>query len=65
MRKFAVIMLVVCFLAGAVHAAGVRGTAPEAIKMVEKAVALIVSQGADKAFKEISNTKGPFVDRDL
>jgi signal transduction histidine kinase len=65
MRKFAIAMLVVVFLVGSVHAAGTRGTAPEAIKMVEKAVALIVSEGGDKAFKEISNSKGPFVDRDL
>jgi signal transduction histidine kinase len=65
MRKFAIAMLVVVFLVGSVHAAGMRGTAPEAIKMVEKAVALIVSEGGDKAFKEISNSKGPFVDRDL
>lgn len=65
MRKFAIIMLVLVLVAGIAHAKGVRGTAPEAIKMVEKAVALIVSDGADKAFKEISNPRGQFVDRDL
>ena len=33
--------------------------------MVKKAVAFIKSEGKDKAFSEISNPKGRFIDRDL
>jgi len=33
--------------------------------MVKKAVAAIKSEGPDKAYAEISNPTGPFVDRDL
>jgi signal transduction histidine kinase len=33
--------------------------------MVKKAVALIKANGAEKAYAEFSNPKGPFVDRDL
>jgi cytochrome c len=41
------------------------GTAAEAEAMVKKAVNLIKTEGKDKAFREISNPKGKFVDRDL
>jgi signal transduction histidine kinase len=41
------------------------GTAGEAEAMVKKAIALIKADGKDKAFGEISNPKGKFVDRDL
>jgi cytochrome c len=41
------------------------GTKDEATAMVKKAVALIKANGADKAYAEFSNPKGPFVDRDL
>ncbi len=37
----------------------------EAIAMVTKAVAYIKAQGPDKAYAEISDKKGQFVDRDL
>jgi len=42
-----------------------RGTADEAIAMVDKAVAYINANGKAKAFEEISNPKGRFVDRNL
>lgn len=41
------------------------GTADEAVAMVKKASAFIKANGKDKAFAEISNPKGRFVDRDL
>jgi cytochrome c len=46
------------------HAAN-NATKDEAIAMVKKAVAYIKDQGADKAYGEISNRTGQFVDRDL
>jgi cytochrome c len=42
-----------------------RATKDEAMAMVKKAVAFIKEQGAEKAYAEISNKKGQFVDRDL
>ncbi len=41
------------------------GTADEAVAMVKKAAAFIKAQGRDKAFAEINDPKGRFVDRDL
>jgi cytochrome c len=41
------------------------GTAPEAEALVKKAIALIKADGKEKAFAEINNSKGKFVDRDL
>lgn len=51
----------------AAHAAPAadRATAPEAEAMVKKAVAFIKANGADKAYSEIDNKQGQFVDRDL
>jgi cytochrome c len=40
-------------------------TKDEAVAMVKKAVAAIKSDGAEKAYAEINNPTGPFVDRDL
>ena len=37
----------------------------EAVAMVKKAVTAIKSEGSDKAYAEINDPKGPFVDRDL
>ena len=37
----------------------------EAVAMAQKAVAAIKSEGAEKAYAEISNPSGKFVDRDL
>jgi len=41
------------------------GTAAEAEAMVKKAVTYIKANGKEKAFTEILNPKGQFVDRDL
>jgi signal transduction histidine kinase len=60
------------FVAAAALLAGVNvataaefGTKDEAVAMVKKAVVFIKDQGADKAYSEISNKSGPFIDRDL
>ena len=42
-----------------------KGTAAEAQAMVQKAIAAIKKEGRDKAFAQIDDLKGPFVDRDL
>lgn len=42
-----------------------RGTLDDAKVMVKKARAYIREQGSKKAFAEISNPKGKFVDRDI
>lgn len=46
-------------------AADESGTKDEAIAMVKKAIAAIKTDGQEKAFKQIDDRKGPFVDRDL
>jgi len=46
------------------HAAD-RATKDEAVAMVKKAVAYIKGTGAEKAYTEITDRKGQFVDRDL
>lgn len=46
-------------------AAAGHGTAAEAKALVEKAAALIASEGNDKAFAVIDDPKGPFVQGDL
>src|SRR6266566_1476834 len=40
-------------------------TKDEAVAMVKKAVAFIKEQGPEKAYAEISNKSGRFIDRDL
>jgi cytochrome c len=45
--------------------AGDQGTKDEAVAMVKKAIEFIKANGNDKAFEEITNPKGKFVDRDL
>jgi signal transduction histidine kinase len=65
MRKLFIAVLAITLMAGFVYAKGVKGTAPEAVKMVEQAVALIIDAGGEKAFPQISAPRGPFVDRDL
>jgi signal transduction histidine kinase len=48
-----------------VATAGEFGTKDEAVALVKKAVVFIKDQGPDKAYPEISNKSGPFIDRDL
>jgi cytochrome c len=45
--------------------AATGATKDEAVAMVKKAVAYIKTEGPDKAYAEISNPSGQFVDRDL
>ena len=45
--------------------AGDQGTKDEAVAMVKKAIEYIKANGNEKAFEEISNPQGKFVDRDL
>jgi len=40
-------------------------TKDEAVAMVKKAVGTIKNEGPDKAYAEIDDPKGPFVNRDL
>lgn len=66
-------MRVLTFAAAAILAASVampafsadRATKDEAIAMVKKAVALIKSDGTDKAYAAFDDKKGAYVDRDL
>ena len=51
-------------LVGTAHAAE-KGTIEEATAMVKKAADYMKVNGNDKAFTEISNPKGQFIDRDL
>jgi cytochrome c len=51
--------------AGTSRAEEKPGTREEAVAMVKKAIAYLKANGKDKAFAEISNPKGRFVDRDL
>ncbi|MBI5578547.1 MAG: cache domain-containing protein [Deltaproteobacteria bacterium] len=41
------------------------GTKDEATAMVKKAIGFLKANGPDKAYAEISNPKGQFIDRDL
>jgi len=68
MKKFVATTIGVSFLmliAGNITFAAQFGTAAEAEAMVKKAVQLIKTEGKQKAFVEINNPKGKFVDRDL
>ncbi len=61
-KKFWLGLFIVLWVAGSALAGG---TADEAKGLVEKAVALMKASGNEKAFKEFSDPKGKFVDRDL
>jgi cytochrome c len=65
-RTCLAVLVVVFFLAttGLTFAAA-NGTPAEAKALVKKAVNYIKANGKDKAFAEISNPTGQFVDRDL
>jgi cytochrome c len=52
-------------VAGGMASAATGATKDEAVAMVKKAVAAIKAEGAEKAYAEINDRKGPFVDRDL
>ena len=68
MKRLVAMILGVSFLAlmaGHTAFAAQYGTAAEAEALVKKAVQLIKTDGKEKAFVEISNPKGKFVDRDL
>ena len=65
MCKKVIIAVILCLFVAASVSAQQRGTPAEAKKMVEDAIAYIKANGKNKAFAEISNPKGKFVDRDL
>lgn len=54
-----------CSLAGPSLAAGERGTADEAVAMVQRVIAYMKANGKDKAIAEVNNLNGQFRDRDL
>jgi cytochrome c len=66
-RKFLKVIFAALAVVGVHFAAlaATNGTADEAKAMVEKAVKLIQAEGKDKAFVQINDPNGPFVDRDL
>lgn len=66
-RKFLKFILAAIAVVGLQFAAvaAPTGTPDEAKAMVEKAVKLIQAEGKDKAFTQINDPAGPFVDRDL
>lgn len=53
------------FVAALYFASAADATKDDAVAMVQKAVAAIKSEGAEKAYAEISNMSGPFVKGDL
>ena len=53
------------YLAGGGIASADSVSKDEAVAMVKKAVAAIKSEGPEKAYAEISNPAGKFIDRDL
>jgi signal transduction histidine kinase len=53
------------FAAGSITWASEFGTAAEAEALVKKAVTHIKADGKEKAFAEINDPKGKFIDRDL
>jgi cytochrome c len=67
MKKLLVLISISIFLlvAEGVVLAAEFGTPAEAEAMVKKAIGMVKADGKEKAFAEISNPKGKFVDRDL
>src|SRR3954465_2573494 len=63
-RQFASAIAATVMFAGAAAAADGAGK-DDAVAMVKKATAFIKEQGPDKAYPEISNKAGRFIDRDL
>jgi len=65
-RGLTQILLVAALVAlGGMASAATGATKDEAVAMVKKAVAYIKAEGPDKAYKEIDDRNGQFVDRDL
>lgn len=62
LRSLALVSLFV--MSGAALAAG-GPSKDDAVTMVKQAVTVIKAEGPDKAYSEISNPQGKFVDRDL
>jgi len=67
MKKITAVLFTAIFMLAASHVAYAAdfGTPAQAEAMVKKAIAEIKANGKAKAFAEISNPKGKFVDRDL
>jgi cytochrome c len=67
MKKFMTVFFMAVFMLAVSHVASAAdfGTPAQAEAMVKKAVAEIKANGKVKAFAEISNPKGKFIDRDL
>jgi signal transduction histidine kinase len=61
----ALVALIAAVGAGSGYAAPGGATAKEAETMVKKGVAYVKANGKDKAYAEITNKKGQFIDRDL
>jgi signal transduction histidine kinase len=64
-KRILMIGLIIPFLAAGAAFAGDRGTKPEAVAMVKKAVAYIAANGAAKAYADITAKDAAFHDRDL
>lgn len=64
MKNITILLLANVLSAHAVSAAQF-GTADEARKLLDRAIAHVEAVGPDAAFKDFSDTKGKFVDRDL
>lgn len=63
---FKSLILSLCMLTLSLSAgAADKGTADEAVAMVNKAAAYLQKNGKEKAFAEFNNPKGQFIDRDL
>ena len=60
-----VALLLAPLVLGGFALAATSATKDEAVAMVKKAITAIKSEGPDKAYAEIDDPKGPFVDRDL
>jgi signal transduction histidine kinase len=65
MRQIALLLALAAMCSIGSPLAAERATKDEAVAMVKKAVAFIKQVGPEKAYTEISNKKGQFIDRDL
>lgn len=65
MFRFFYVALLASGLSVSAFAAAEHGSPDEAVAMVKKAVAFAKAKGKDKLLAEVSNPKGPFIDRDL